>query len=187
MPIKADVTDCPIDGVRIIEPTRFGDARGHFCETYNARELGAIGIDCDFIQDNESWSGDTGTLRGLHYQAPPHAQSKLVRVSRGAVLDVVVDARKGSPTFGQWFSVRLSQEDGWQVFVPRGLLHGFVTLEPDTVVIYKVDDFYSREADGSVAWNDPDLAIDWGLDGQEPVLSEKDLNAPAWRDWTSPF
>jgi dTDP-4-dehydrorhamnose 3,5-epimerase len=187
MPIIPDVIASELAGVRVLEPKRFGDARGYFCETYNARDLAEVGIDCVFVQDNESFSAGAGTLRGLHYQAPPRAQAKLVRVIRGAVLDVVVDARPGSPGFGQWTGVELSAQNGRQLFVPRGFLHGFVTREPDTLVAYKVDNHYSREHDGAVAWNDPDLAIDWGLGGRAPVLSDKDAMAPSWRDWTSPF
>jgi dTDP-4-dehydrorhamnose 3,5-epimerase len=176
-------TDLP--DVKVIVPRRFGDARGYFCETWNARRMAEAGLDHAFCQDNESLSAEAGTLRGLHYQAPPFAQTKLVRVVRGAVLDVAVDARRGSPAYGRWVAVRLSAERGEQILVPRGFLHGFVTLEPATLVAYKVDAGYDAAADGSVAWDDPDLGIDWGT--ARPVLSAKDAAAPRFADWVSPF
>jgi dTDP-4-dehydrorhamnose 3,5-epimerase len=180
-----NVIETDLPEVRVLQPRRFGDARGYFAETWNADRMAAAGLDHAFCQDNESLSPAPGTLRGLHYQAPPFAQAKLVRVVRGAVVDVAVDARRGSPRFGRWASARLTAERGEQILVPRGFLHGFVTLEPDTLVIYKVDACYDAASDGSVAWNDPDLAIDWGVEA--PVLSEKDAKAPRWRDWESPF
>jgi dTDP-4-dehydrorhamnose 3,5-epimerase len=180
-----DVIETDLPEVRILRPRRYGDARGYFADTWNADRMAAAGLAYGFCQDNESLSAAAGTLRGLHYQAPPFAQAKLVRVVRGAVLDVAVDARRGSPRFGRWVSARLTAEGGEQILVPRGFLHGFVTLEPGTLVIYKVDARYDAASDGSVAWDDPDLAIDWGVDA--PVLSEKDAKAPRWRDWASPF
>ena len=174
-----------LDGVLILTPRRFTDERGYFCETWNAARMAQAGIAFDFVQDNESLSGPVGTLRGLHYQAPPFAQAKLVRVIRGAVWDVAVDARRGSPTFGRHVGVELSGENGRQLLVPRGFLHGFVTRAPDTIVAYKVDAHYDAQADGSVAWDDPDLGIDWGTDSVH--LSPKDRAAPRWADWTSPF
>ncbi|MCG8440964.1 MAG: dTDP-4-dehydrorhamnose 3,5-epimerase [Caulobacterales bacterium] len=182
-----DVKPLAIPDVKLITPQRFGDERGYFAETYNARAFEAAGVSCTFVQDNESLSAPAGTLRGLHYQAPPFAQAKLIRVLRGAVLDVCVDARRGSPTFARWVKARLDAADGAQLFVPRGFLHGFVTLTPDTMIAYKVDNFYDKDSDGGVAWNDPELAIDWELDGREPVLSAKDAAAPGWAAFDSPF
>lgn len=181
--LEVEATTLP--DVLILTPRRFGDARGWFSETWNAGRMREEGLDLEWVQDNHSFSADVGTLRGLHYQAPPHAQDKLVRCSRGAIRDIVVDARKGSPTYGQSLVVELSAEDGRQILVPKGFLHGFVTISPDTEVQYKVTDFYDAECDGSVAWDS--LDIDWGLEGQRPVLSEKDVNAPAFADWNSPF
>ena len=180
-----DVQPLAIPEVKIITPRRFADDRGFFSETYNARAYSAAGIDVEFIQDNHSYSAKAGTVRGLHYQAPPHAQAKLVRVLRGSIIDVAVDARKSSPTLGKWVKAELSAENGNQMFVPKGFLHGFITVEPDTEVAYKVDAYYDGASDGSVKWNDPDLAIDWGVVGAS--LSEKDAKAPAWADFKSPF
>lgn len=179
-------------GVHILTPRRFGDARGFFAEVWNRRTLAARGIDIDFVQDNQSLSAAAGTVRGLHYQAPPHAQDKLVRVGRGRILDVAVDARRGSPQYGRWVAVELSAENGRQLLVPRGFLHGFVTLEPDCEVLYKCSDVYAPDCDGAVRWDDPDLAIDWqrgrwGTDAPAPTLSAKDAAAPLWRDFDSPF
>ncbi|MBM2294309.1 dTDP-4-dehydrorhamnose 3,5-epimerase [Sulfitobacter pseudonitzschiae] len=170
--------------VILLTPRRFGDARGWFTETWNKRTLAQGGIEADFVQDNHSMSADVGTLRGLHYQAPPHAQDKLVRCTRGAIWDVAVDVRRGSPRYGQWVGVDLTAEGGEQLFVPKGFLHGFVTRTPDCEVQYKCTDYYAPESDGSVAWDS--LGIDWGLNGA-PVLSDKDRAAPAFGDWTSPF
>jgi len=172
--------------VRVITPRRFSDQRGYFSESWNRRTLATIGIDIDFVQDNESLSRDEGTLRGLHYQAPPFAQTKLVRVVAGAILDVVVDVRRGSADFGRWVGVDLSAENGRQLLVPRGFLHGFLTRAPNTHVMYKVDNFYNTESDGAVIWNDPDLAIDWGRRA-DILLSDKDRAAPRMSDWQSPF
>ena len=181
--LEVEATTLP--DVLILSPRRFGDARGWFSETWNAGRMRDEGLDLEWVQDNHSFSADVGTLRGLHYQAPPHAQDKLVRCSRGAIRDIVVDVRKGAPTYGQSLVVELSAEDGRQILVPKGFLHGFVTISPNTEVQYKVTDFYDAECDGSVAWDS--LDIDWGLEGQRPVLSEKDMNAPAFADWNSPF
>ena len=171
--------------VLIITPRRFGDERGFFSESWNRRAFAQAGLEFDFVQDNESLSVDVGTLRGLHYQAPPDAQAKLVRVARGAILDVAVDVRRGSPDFGKWVSVELSAENGRQILIPRGFLHGFVTLQPHTHVLYKADNYYAPESDGAVVWNDPDLAIDWQTD--KVTLSDKDAAAPRLADWESPF
>ena len=183
MEIRA--TDLP--DVKILTPRRFGDARGYFSETWSASRLAEAGLGLAFVQDNESLSARKGTLRGLHYQAPPFAQTKLVRVARGAILDVAVDARRGSPTWGRWVAEEISAANGAQILVPRGFLHGFVTLTEDTLVIYKVDSVYDAASDGGVLWSDPDLAIDWGVNEGDVTLSDKDRRAPAFRDWTSPF
>jgi dTDP-4-dehydrorhamnose 3,5-epimerase len=176
-----------LDGVDILVPRRFGDDRGWFCETFSARTMAALGLPADFVQDNHSRSAPRHTLRGLHYQRPPHAQDKLVRCTRGAIRDVAVDIRRGSPTFGAWVAVELSADNGRQLFVPRGFLHGFLTLTPDAEVQYKCTDFYAPDCEGAVAWDDPDLAIDWGLDGALPVLSPKDAAAPRLAAIETPF
>lgn len=172
--------------VLILTPARFGDARGWFSETWNGPRLAGLGVTVPFVQDNHSFSATVGTLRGLHYQRPPHAQDKLVRCTRGAILDVAVDARRGSPRYGRWVAVELTAENGRQLLVPKGFLHGFVTRVADTEVQYKCSDVYAPDCDGGVRWDDPDIGIDWGLSGA-PVLSGKDAQAPAFRDWTSPF
>jgi len=176
----------PIDGVIIVRPPRHGDARGFFSEVWNRGTFEAEGLRFDWCQDNHSLSTERSVLRGLHYQAPPSAQAKLVRCLRGAIFDVAVDVRPESPTFGQWFGIELSAENWTQLLVPRGFLHGFLTLTPDTEVFYKVDNFYDRAADGAVAWDDPEIAVDWPLDGA-PVLSEKDRAAPRLAEWANPF
>lgn len=149
--------------------------------------MAAAGLDIAFVQDNESLSPATGTLRGLHCQAPPFAQTKLVRVTRGAILDVAVDVRKGSATWGRWVSAEISAVNGAQMLVPRGFLHGFLTRAPDTQVVYKVDNPYSAGSDMGVVWNDADLGIDWDIGPDAVILSEKDRGLPALRDWASPF
>ena len=176
-----------IPDVKVVTPPRFGDDRGFFSETYNAQRFREAGIDADFVQDNHSLSARKGTVRGLHFQAPPFAQAKLVRVLRGAIVDVAVDVRRGSPTYGKWVSAELSAENGAQIYVPRGFLHGFATLEPDTEIAYKVDNYYSKECDGAVLWNDETLAIDWGIPAAEAVLSEKDAAAQRFADFDTPF
>lgn len=168
----------------ILTPRRFGDARGWFVETWNAARMREAGLDLAFVQDNHSFSAQKGTLRGLHYQSPPRAQDKLVRCSRGAIWDVAVDARRGSPTYGHSVGVELSAENGRQLLVPKGFLHGFVTLTDDCEVQYKCTDLYSPQHDGSVRWDS--AGVDWGFSG-DPVLSDKDLAAPAFADWQSPF
>ena len=180
------IEDTPLDGVKIITPARFGDARGFFSESYSQRRLAEHGITIQFVQDNHSVSTEAGTVRGLHFQSPPHAQDKLVRCGRGAIFDVAVDIRKGSPTYGHWVGYDLSFENGLQLLVPRGFLHGFITREPDTEIIYKCSDYYSPECDGAVRWNDPGIGIDWGFSG-EAVLSAKDQAAPLLQDFDSPF
>lgn len=173
-----------LPGVLILTPVRHGDARGFFSESWNRQTLTKAGVDLpEFVQDNHSMSSAVGTLRGLHYQAPPYAQGKLVRCGRGQLFDVAVDARVGSETYGQWFGTELSFENGRQLWIPAGFLHGFVTRAPDTEIVYKCTAHYNREADGGVRWDS--LGIDWGVDA--PVLSDKDREAPAFADWTSPF
>ncbi len=179
-----NITQTELPGVLLLTPRRFGDDRGWFSETWNKRTLAEAGIEADFVQDNHSMSGPTGTLRGLHYQAPPHAQDKLVRCTRGVIFDVAVDAQIGSPTYGQWVGYELSAENGKQLFVPKGFLHGFVTRTEGAEVQYKCTDYYAPEADGGVRWDS--LGIDWGLTC-DPVLSDKDCNAPTLGDWQSPF
>ncbi|SEL98379.1 dTDP-4-dehydrorhamnose 3,5-epimerase [Roseovarius tolerans] len=175
-----------LPGVLIIEPDRFGDARGFFSESWNRRRMAGHGIEIDFVQDNHSLSMEPGTLRGLHFQTPPHAQAKLVRCGRGALMDVVADIRHGSPTYGRWLGVDLSFENGRQLLVPEGFLHGFVTRQPETEIIYKCSDYYAPDCDAAVRFDDPDLAIDWGLDGP-PILSDKDAAAPRLRDLPAYF
>lgn len=182
--MRIEATGLP--GVVLLEPRRFGDARGWFCETFSTRAMAAAGLMTEFVQDNQSFSAAAGTLRGLHFQRPPHAQAKLVRCLRGAIRDVAVDIRRGSPTWGQWVAAELSAENGRQLLVPAGFLHGFVTLVPDTEVHYKCSAFYAPEAEGAVRWDDPDLAVDWGLAGP-PQLSAKDAAAPALAALDSPF
>jgi len=179
-----DITPTAIPDVLLITPRRFGDARGWFTETWNASRFKDAGLDLSFVQDNHSASTDLGTLRGMHYQAPPRAQDKLVRCTKGAILDIVFDARTGSPSYGEWVAEKLTADNGKQLLVPKGFLHGFVTLIPYSEVQYKVTDFYDAECDGAVRWDS--LGIDWGL-STPPVLSAKDAKAPAYEDWTSPF
>lgn len=167
-----------IPEVLLIEPTRFGDERGFFSEVWKRAALQAAGLDVDFVQDNHSLSHPIGVLRGLHFQRPPTAQGKLIRVARGRILDVAVDIREGSPTYGQHVAVELSAANWRQLWVPRGFAHGFLTLEPDTEVIYKVDAPYDPATDGGIAWNDPALGITWPVPPGGPILSDKDGRAP---------
>ena len=168
-----------ISDVLLIEPCVICDARGFFVESWNRRTLCGAGINTDFVQDNHSLSHEKYTLRGLHFQSPPHAQDKLVRVVRGAVLDVIVDIRCYSPDFGRHVTALISAENKRQIFIPKGFAHGFLTLKPDTEVLYKTSDYYEPSCDKGLAWNDPALAIEWGLpDGLEPLLSDKDKNQP---------
>lgn len=179
-----NVEQTPLSGLVILTPPRFGDARGWFSETWNATKMQAAGLDINWVQDNHSFSAQVGTLRGLHFQSPPHAQDKLVRCSRGAVFDVAVDIRIGSPTYGQWFGAELTAENGKQLLIPKGFLHGFVTRTPDVEVQYKCSDVYAPECDGAVLWSS--VGIDWGLTG-DPVLSAKDQAAKPFDAFTSPF
>lgn len=173
-------------GCLVITPPRFGDERGYFSETYNKAKLAERGVSIEFVQDNHSFSAQKGTLRGLHFQAPPFAQDKLVRVTRGRVLDVAVDVRQGSPSYLKSVGVELSAENGKQLLVPQGFLHGFLTLDADTEFLYKVSNYYAADCDGSIAWNDETLGVDWG-DAGEPTVSEKDAQAPRFLDWDNPF
>ena len=183
--MRAEELDIP--AVKVLTPTKHGDHRGFFSETYNRQILAKAGITIDFVQDNHSSSAERGTVRGLHFQTPPFAQDKLVRVVRGAVFDVAVDLRRGSPTYGQHVSVVLSAEAWNQILVPVGFAHGFMSLEPDTEVIYKVSNYYSPEHDKGLLWNDPDLMIRWPLDTAMAVLSPKDGNLPRLAEIDSPF
>ncbi len=173
-----------LDGVLILTPARFGDQRGFFSESWNRERMAQAGIDIDFVQDNHSVSAQVGTIRGLHFQAPPSAQAKLVRCGRGVLFDVAVDIRKGSPTYGQWIGEELSFENGRQLLIPAGFAHGFVTRAPDTEICYKCDAYYAPEADGALRWDS--CGIDWGFDGT-PVLSDKDAAAPTLSGFDSPF
>ena len=184
--IGMDIEKTALEGVLILTPRRFGDERGWFTETYNAARMAAAGLDHGFVQDNHSMSAAVGTLRGLHYQRPPHAQDKLVRCTRGLIFDVAVDFREGSPTFGRWFGVELSPENGKQLLVPKGFLHGFVTRAANSEVEYKCSDVYAPDCDGAVRWDDPAIGIDWGLTGAT-VLSDKDAAAPLLCDVKTPF
>lgn len=176
-----------IPDVWTFTPRRFEDERGWFSETFNATTLAAALGGVAFVQDNHSLSRAKGTLRGLHFQAPPKAQDKFVRVVRGSVLDVAVDIRRGSSTHGKWVSAILSADNGAQLFVPKGFAHGFVTLEADTEVIYKVSDYYSREHEGGVRWDDEDLGIDWGISPEEVVIVARDREFPALRNLSPVF
>lgn len=180
--MKTDVRALSIPDVKLVEPSKFGDARGFFSETYNKRVLAEAGIDVEFVQDNHAFSATQNTIRGLHFQTPPHAQDKLVRVVRGAILDVAVDLRTGSPTYGQHVSAVISAENWNQILVPVGFAHGLRTLEPDTEVIYKVSAYYAPQHDKGVLWNDADLGIDWGVEEAEVHLSDKDKHQPRLRD-----
>ena len=173
-------------GVLVVTPQRHGDDRGWFAETFNSGRMAAAGIDAVFVQDNHSMSARLGTLRGLHYQKPPHAQDKLVRCSHGAIFDVAVDIRIGSPTYAKWVGVELTAENGRQLLVPKGFAHGFVTRAENSEVQYKCSDVYAPDCDAGVRWNDPDIGIDWGLSGDPvlsgPVLSGKDQMQPLLKD-----
>ncbi|CAO3405299.1 dTDP-4-dehydrorhamnose 3,5-epimerase [Azospirillum sp. 11R-A] len=182
-----DVVSLDIPDVKIIRPKKFGDHRGFFSETYTKKTFEAAGLHYDFVQDNQSLSAEVGTIRGLHFQLPPFAQDKLVRVVRGAILDVAVDIRKGSPTFGRHVSAVISAAEWNQILVPVGFAHGFCTLEPDTEVIYKVTNYYSPEHDRGLLWNDPDLGIDWPVSADKARLSDKDYKHPTLAQLTDLF
>ena len=179
---KLNAVALAIPDVLLITPARFGDARGFFSETYNAAALRAVGIDATFVQDNQSLSRQRGVVRGLHFQTPPHAQGKLVRVLAGRILDVAVDIRVGSPTYGRHVSAELSAENGAQLWVPAGFAHGFCTLAPDSEVFYKVTDYYAPDCDAGICWDDPELNIAWPVGATEAVLSAKDVKLPRLAD-----
>ena len=176
-----------IEGVLIIEPQLFEDERGYFFEAFSERKFAELtGIETRFVQDNESRSA-VGVVRGLHFQLPPHAQSKLVRVVRGTILDVAVDIRRGSPTFGRHVAVELSEHNHRQLFIPRGFAHGFSVLEGDAIVEYKCDNYYAPEAEGAIRWNDPTLAIDWRVADNKAIVSAKDMVNPLFEECDTLF
>lgn len=181
------VEPLPIPDVKLITPSIFTDERGFFSETFNMKALASAGISQTFVQDNHSLSGPTGVVRGLHFQVPPHAQAKLVRVVRGAIFDVAVDIRHGSPTFGQHVTCILSASNWSQLWVPMGFAHGFCTLEPDTEVIYKVTDYYAPESDRGLRWDDPELAIAWPISAGDAILSPKDKTHPTFAESPAHF
>ncbi len=180
------VETTPLAGLFIFRPTRHGDERGFFSETWSRASWPGPSPCPDWCQDNHSLSRDAGTLRGLHYQAPPMAQAKLVRCTAGRIWDVAVDMRRGSPGYGHWFGLELNPKNWTQLYVPKGFLHGFLTLEPDCEVQYKADNPYNPDCDGAVRWDDPEIGIDWPLT-VSPTLSDKDAAAPLLADWESPF
>jgi len=182
-----DVRVTNIPGIQLLKPRYFYDARGHFAETYSKRSGQDLGLRARFVQDNESLSIRPGTVRGLHFQTPPKSQAKLVRVLRGSIYDVAVDLRVGSPTYGRWAADTLTADGGEQFFVPRGFAHGFCTLEPNTVVAYKVDNYYAPECDRGLAWDDPTLAINWPVSSENAVLSDKDRKFGRFAEFVSPF
>jgi dTDP-4-dehydrorhamnose 3,5-epimerase len=173
-------------GILLITPARIGDRRGFFSETYSRRVYADLGIEMEFFQDNHSLSAQANTVRGLHFQAPPHAQAKLVRCVRGAIFDVAVDIRKGSPTYGKWAGYTLSAKNGAQLFVPIGFAHGFATLEPESEIVYKCSDYYAPESECAINWDDPVIDIDWHL-SNKAILSGKDADAPLLANLESPF
>ncbi|MEM9706187.1 MAG: dTDP-4-dehydrorhamnose 3,5-epimerase [Pseudomonadota bacterium] len=182
-----DAQELKIDGVWLFTPRRFADARGYFVETYTKKKFETHLTGFDFVQDNESLSTEKYTVRGLHYQAPPFAQDKLVRVVSGSAYDVVVDVRRGSPTYGRSVGATLSAKNGVQLLAPKGFLHGFMTLEPNTIVTYKVTDYYDAEADGAVHWASPGLDIDWPVGPDQATVSDKDGMAPQFSEFSTPF
>ncbi|WP_431305286.1 dTDP-4-dehydrorhamnose 3,5-epimerase [Sediminicoccus sp. BL-A-41-H5] len=181
------ITPQSIPDVLLIEPNRFGDARGFFSEVWKRSALAAAGLTADFVQDNHSLSREAGVVRGLHFQRPPTAQGKLVRVVRGRILDIAVDIRQDSATYGQHVACELSAENWQQLWVPRGFAHGFMTLEPDTEVLYKVDAEYDRATDAGILWDDPALGIKWPVLPGGVILSDKDRNAPRLAEIPPPF
>ncbi len=174
------ITPTNIKDVLIIEPDIFEDERGWFTESYNKKKLAELGISANFVQDNHSFSKSKGTLRGLHFQNQPHPQAKFTRCTKGAVLDVAVDLRKNSPTYKKWVAVELTEKNKKQLLVPRGFAHGFITLTDNTEFQYKLDNYYNKESDRNIRFNDPDIGINWG--NENPILSEKDKNAPFLKD-----
>ena len=176
-------TETELKGVFVLEPQVFGDARGWFMESWSQRKMHDAGIDVQFVQDNQSFSAQKGTLRGLHYQLNPMCQAKLLRCTRGKIFDVAVDMRKGSPQYGKWVGVELSAENKKQLFIPRGFAHGFITLTDDVEVQYKADNYYAPECDGNIRWDDPDIGVEWPL--KPVILSEKDSKAPLLKERTN--
>lgn len=176
-----------IEGLLLVIPRRFDDSRGFFSETYNARDLAAAGITDTFVQDNFSLSPRAGTIRGLHFQYPPHAQAKIIRVNRGRIFDVAVDIRRSSPTFGRHVAIELSRENWAQLYIPAGFAHGFCTLEADTEVTYKTSQPYTPEAEGGILWSDPQLAITWPVDPSTVTVSDKDAQLPSFRNMGRAF
>lgn len=180
-----EIIKTKLDGVYIIEPKVFGDHRGWFTETYSKDKFQELGIKIDFIQDNHSFSAQKGTLRGLHFQLNPKAQTKLVRCTKGRILDVAVDIRKGSPTYIEWIAVDLTEKNKRQLFVPKGFAHGFITLTNNVEVQYKVDEYYAPECDRCIRFDDPEIGVDWMI--ESPILSDKDLKAPLLKESDSDF
>lgn len=181
-----NVIETPIEGLLIIEPRVFHDARGYFVETYNEQRYREAGVDAAFVQDNQSCS-TYGVVRGLHFQKPPYTQAKLVSCTKGRVLDVAVDLRKESPTYGKWYAVELSEENHRQFYIPRGFAHGFSVLSEQAVFTYKCDNLYHPEAEGGLLLSDPDVAIEWQVPEEMRVISEKDTKHPLFKDLVSPF
>lgn len=179
-----EIIDTIIPELKVIQPKVFGDARGYFFESYNKQQLAAAGLKADFVQDNQSLSAKN-VIRGLHFQKPPFAQGKLVRVITGTAMDVAVDIRKGSPTYGQHVKTLLSSEQNNMFWIPAGFAHGFVALEDNTIFAYKTTDYYNKASEGAIRWNDPDIHVAWGIDN--PVISDKDKAAPFFKDFESPF
>ena len=173
--------------VILLKPRRFGDDRGWFSETYSRRGAEAVGIADEFVQDNHSLSRGAGTIRGLHFQTPPHGQGKLVRCTRGRIMDYAVDVRRGSPTYGRHVATELTAENGYQLWVPIGFAHAFCTLEADCEVVYKVTEYYAPKNDGGIRWDDPEIGIEWPLPASGPVLSDKDQRLPTLAEFDSPF
>lgn len=184
--LNLNIYNTKLQGVKVLEPIVFGDQRGWFMETFSDANFNNIGLDLTFVQDNHSFSALKGTLRGLHYQLNPKAQTKLVRCTRGVIFDVAVDIRKGSPTFSNWFGIELSEKNKKQLLIPKGFAHGFMTLTNDVEVQYKVDELYSPECDRGIVWNDPAIGIEWPID-VTPILSEKDEKAPLLKDAENNF
>lgn len=182
-----EVTATQIPGVLLLRPHYVQDARGYFVEIYSVRAARAVGLKSEFVQDNQALSRKSGTVRALHFQGPPHAQAKLLRVLHGRIYDVAVDLRTGSPTYGRWTAATLTAQDGEQMFIPHGFAHGYCTLEADTEVAYKVDDYYAPECELGLAWDDPTLAINWPVASTDAVLSDKDRKLPRLADFVSPF
>ena len=185
--MSTEIISKSLSGIILLKPQRFNDQRGFFSESWSQRNLSEVGIDINFVQENHSLSHRIGTLRGLHSQSPPYAQTKLVRCGKGRFFDVAVDIRIGSPTYGQWVGEELSFENGKQLLIPVGFLHGFATLEPNTEIIYKCSEYYAPGFEYSVKFDDPDIDIDWGISSEDAILSDKDTNAPLLKDLSSPF